>query len=427
MISANTGNGLARPVLCCMSFFQKLRTLESLRNPSFRMYFVSRLFDAAAMNIRQMALIYLMYILTDSATLLGVLVLARAIPLLLFSPVAGAIGDRIQKKYLILVSGIVDAALAFGIAVGLMTGYISGENGTWWVLIAASVLDGLITGTKGPSNDAIVIEIVGESRITNAIALSQLGMNLLRVISPAVAGILIDSVGFELVYEIMGGLYIGAFVFMLFVPAVSKTQSLGTNIFADIRDVWNYILEQKNLLYVLLTVFVMVFLSMPYRQLMPVFVEDILGVGGTGLGILTAVSGVGSIAGSLVLASLPDSRNRGLLTLLSGIVLGVSITMFSFSSSYAFSLVLMVVIGIGQAGRMTLPVALLQSNAKGEYRARVMSFYGVELGLSSFGSFFAAIMADAIGIQWSVGGLAIGLIGVSVLGCLFIPRLRNMQ
>ncbi|MCJ7604864.1 MAG: MFS transporter, partial [Dehalococcoidales bacterium] len=256
-----------------MAFFRNLRTLDSLRNPAFRMYFFSRLFDAAAMNIRQMALVYLMYRLTDSVTLLGWLVVARAIPLLLLTPIAGAIGDRVQKKYIILLSGVVDAMLAVGIGAGLMTGYISAENaGSWWVLIAASVLDGTITGFKGPSNDAMVIEVVGEERITNAIALSQMGMNVLRLISPAVAGILIDAYGFEIVYHLMAVLYVGAVVFMAFVPPLSKPHGNKTNLFVDIRDVWRYMMQEKTILYVLFTVFVMVFLSMPYRQLMPVFV-----------------------------------------------------------------------------------------------------------------------------------------------------------
>ncbi|MCJ7605726.1 MAG: MFS transporter, partial [Dehalococcoidales bacterium] len=99
----------------------------------------------------------------------------------------------------------------------------------------------------------------------------------------------------------------------------------------------------------------------------------------------------------------------------------------AFSSSWYFSLALMVAVGFGQAGRMTLPVALLQSYTKSEFRARVMSFYGVEFGLSGFGSFFAAMLADSIGIQWSVGGLAIGLVALSILGYLFVPRLRRMQ
>ncbi len=410
-----------------MAFLQNLRTIDSLRNPNFRVYFISRLFDASAMNVRQMALIYLMYRLTDSATLLGVIVLARAIPMLVLSPIAGAFADRLQKKYLIIGAGILDTILATSIGLGILFGYISAENaGSWWVLVAASAIDGMISGTKGPANDAMVIEVVGKDRITNAIALSQRGMNVLRLISPAIAGILIDVSGFEVVYFSMAGLYLCSFLFMSMVPPLSKPFKSQTNVFADIVSVWQYMKVRKDILYVLGTVFVMVFLSMPYTQLMPVFVDDVLKVGGTGYGFLVAMQGIGSIIGSIILASMPNTVGRGRLMIISGIILGGAVSLFAFSMSYPLSLVLMAIIGLGQAGRMTLPVALLQSNTDSDYRARVMSFYGVEFGLSSLGSFFAAMLVSSIGIQWSVGGLAIGLAVITVFMLIFSRRLRAM-
>ena len=111
----------------------------------------------------------------------------------------------------------------------------------------------------------------------------------------------------------------------------------------------------------------------------------------------------------------------------SAFVLGISLVFFSFSKSWYFSLGLMVLVGIGQAGRMTLPVAMLQYYTKSEYRARVMSFYGIEFGLSSFGTFFAAILAANIGVEWSVGGLALGLAVLSILALVFVQRLRRLD
>ena len=411
-----------------MSIFRNLRTVDSLRVPIFRWYFISRLFDASAMNIRQMALIYLMYELTSSATLLGVLVLARAIPLMFLSPLAGAVADRVQKKYLIIGASLVDTLVTLGIVAGLMTGYISAAHpASSWVLIASAVLNGMVTGTKGPSNDAMIIEVVGPERITNAVALTQMGQNLLRIISPAVAGVMIDKLGFTSVYVTMAVLYVGAVAFMAIVPPLSRPHHARTNIFGDVRAVWNYLLQEKDLLYVLLGVFAMVFMSMPYRQLMPIFTNNILMVGATGFGILNAVQGVGSIAGSIWLASIPEAKNRGKWLLASGLLLGITIAVFAFSRSWYLSLGIMVLIGLGQAGRMTLPVALLQSYTKNEYRGRIMSFYGVNLGLSSFGSFFAAIMSNHFGIQWSVGGLALILAGFSIFAYLFVPRIRKIQ
>jgi MFS family permease len=165
---------------------------------------------------------------------------------------------------------------------------------------------------------------------------------------------------------------------------------------------------------------------MPYQSLLPVF-QDVLHVGATELGVLQFMSGLGSIAGSIVLASIPANKKRGLLMIIGGLILGISLVGFSFNAVWGVAIGLMIGIGLGQSGRMTLPVALLQTYTKPEYRARIMSFYGLNIGLSSFGSFFAAMLVAAIGVQWSVGGMALVLVGLSVVALLFIPRLRKLD
>jgi MFS family permease len=411
-----------------MPLFPNLKALESLKIAAFRMFFFSRLCESAAVNIRQISMGLLIYRLTESPLILGSLVLARAVPLLAVALFAGAIADRSQKKYIIQIAGAVDVLIVTAVFFSLTSGYLSSENaGSWWVLIAVSFIDGLTTTFRGPAADAIVVEVVGEKLITNAVALAQVGQNTLRLAAPVIAGAIIDNLGFEVVFEVMGGVYILAVLFMVFVPASSKPVPGNRPILHDIKEVWHYITKEKHILLVLMVVLAITLFSMPYRQLMPIFTEDILRVGATELGILQGVSAGGAIIGGLIIASMPSNKNRGALVLLSGLILGSALVVFSFSSSWSLSLAMMVVVGLGQAGRMTLPVALLQYYTRSEYRARVMSFYGVEFGLSSLGTFFAAAMAEGIGVEWSVGGLAIILIIGVVLAFFLIPLLRKLQ
>ena len=411
-----------------MSFLSKIKAIDSLKNPAFRMFFLSRLFNALGMNIRQFSMSLLVYYLTGSAVWLGYLTLARAVPLLIVSPLSGALADRFQKKTLIQWASIADVLIAAGIAVSLTTGYLSADNyGSWLFLVLMAFFDGISTVFKGPSTDAVIIEIVGDKLVTNAIALNLAGQNTLRLVGPVVAGAVIDAYGYEPVFYGMAIVYAVSVLFMVFVPYTGKGLfKIGSNIFTDIRDVVVYIKKERNILYVLVIVLCMVFFSMPYQSLLPIF-QDVLQISATELGILQLMSGLGSIAGAILFASLPSNKKRGLLMLISGLVLGVSLVFFSFSEIWIISLVLMVGVGLGQAGRMTLPVALLQTYTKPEYRARVMSFYGVEFGLSSFGAFFAAILVASIGVQWSVGGMAILLVALSVGALLFIPRLKNLD
>ena len=411
-----------------MSFFGKIKAVDSLKNPAFRMFFLSRLFNALGMNVRQFSLSLLVFYLTGSATWLGILTLGRAVPLLLVSPLSGALADRFEKKTLIQWASAADVLIASGIGVSLATGYLSADNpGSWWFLVAMAFCDGISTVFKGPSTDAMVIEVVGDKLVTNAIAINQAGQNTLRLVGPVVAGAAIDSLGFEPVFFSMAVIYAFSLFFMVFVPYTGKQNvQAGSNILKDIRDVLVYMKKERNILFVLIGVLCMVFFSMPYQQLLPVF-QGVLGINATQLGLLQLMTGLGSIGGAIMLASLPNNKKRGLLMLVSGVILGLSLVFFSFSKVYAISIAIMVGVGLGQAGRMTLPVALLQSYTRPEYRARVMSFYGVEFGLSSFGTFFAAILVGTLGVQWSVGGMAIMLVVLSVSALLFIPRLRRLD
>jgi MFS family permease len=341
---------------------------------------------------------------------------------------AGAIADRSQKKYVIQIAGAVDILIVVGVISSLISGYLHPENaGSWWVLIAVSFIDGLTTTFRGPAADAIIVEVVGEKLITNAVALSQVGQNTLRLAAPVIAGVIIDNLGFEIVFEVMGGIFILSVLLMVFVPATSKPVTGNKPIIHDIKDAWQYITKEKHILVVLIVMLAITLFSMPYRQLMPIFTENILKVSATRLGVLQGISAGGAVFGSLIIASLPSDRNRGALVLLSGLILGSALVVFSFSTSWSLSLAMMIVVGLGQAGCMTLPVALLQYYTRSEYRARVMSFYGIQFGLASLGTFFAAALAEGIGVEWAVGGFAIILIIGVILAFFLIPVLRKLQ
>ena len=149
-------------------------------------------------------------------------------------------------------------------------------------------------------------------------------------------------------------------------------------------------------------------------------------MGATGMGVLIGASGVGAVVGSLVLASLPN-RRRGLMLLLSGVILGLSLTAFSFSTWLYLSLALMVLLGVGLAGRSTIGVSLLQIYVPSDYRGRVISIYQMEFGLTSFAVFFAAILTESIGVQWAIGGLAIMLATLSILSIVFVSSIRKLD
>ncbi len=380
-----------------------------------------------AMNMQIMARSLLIYRVTGSAAILGAMSLANALPQMFFALFGGVIADRVQKKYVLLAGQASSAVVALAIALTLTTGFLSAERaGSWWILVVASVLQGTIHGLMVPSRQAIIYEIVSGEQLMNAVALNTMGMSMLRLLAPAAAGFLIDAFDFAAVYYAMTGMYLIAVVFISLMPLTSMMTVRGGGALSEIQKGFQYIRREPTILFVLAFTLLTVVLSMPYMRLLPVFSDDILKVDAKGLGVLLSVSGVGAIAGSLILASL-SNKKRGLMLILSGLIMGIALIGFSFSSSWHLSLGLIVFIGLGQAGRMTLGNTVLQYYVEDEYRGRVMAIYMMEFGMTSFSAFAAGLLAESIGIQWSVGGLAIILVIIAFLTLIFIPRIRRLD
>ena len=408
------------------SSLMNLKTFGSLKNPVYRMYFGALLGQMAAMNMQMLARSLLIYRITGSAAILGSMAVANAVPMLLLSLFGGVIADRVQKKYVVLIGHLSSAVVSLGIALALTTGYLSIEHaGSWWVLIAASAFQGAIMGLIMPSREAIIREIVDREQLLNAVSLNTMGMNAMRLFSPALTGILIDAYDFKAVYYTMTGLYLIAVMFIIFLPRTSRISTGGSTI-AGIKEGFRYIRNQMTILFILAFLLLGIVLSMPYTLLMPIFCDDILKVGATGMGILMSVSGIGAVVGSLTLASLPNKK-RGLMMLGSSLLLSLALVSFSFSSSWNTSLVLIVFVGLGQAGQMTLAGTLIQYYVDPEYLGRVMSILMMQFGLISFGTFAAGLLAEAVGVQWAVGGFAMGLAFLSILALTFVSHIRNLE
>ncbi len=403
------------------------RTFTSLKNPSYRFYYGGLSGQMAAMNMQMVANSLLAYRLTGSAAIIAIVSIAQAIPMLIFSLFGGAIADRVQKKYVMLTEQASSAAASLGIALALHSGYLSAEHiGSWWVMVAASAFQGTVWGFAMPSRQAIVREIVSVEQLMNAVALNTLAMNSLRLIAPAAAGFLIDAFDFKAVYYAMAGTYLMAVVSVSFLPLTSRITIRRSSPLVEIKEGLRYTRHEATILIVLLFTLFAVILSMPYTILMPIFTDDILKVGAKGLGVLVSISGIGAIAGSITLASLPNKK-RGFLLLVSSLILGLALIGFSFSSSWYASLALIVFVGLGQTGRMTLSNTLIQYYVKDEYRGRVMSLLLMEFGLTSFGTFGAALLTEAIGVQWAVGAFAMALVLLCILTLAFSPRLRKLD
>jgi len=404
-----------------------VRTFSSLKNPVFRLYYIGMAGQWSSMNMQIVVRSLLIYRISGSGAVLGLASLANAIPTILVSLMGGALADRLQKKNIILFSMIGSMLVSLSVALWLILGYLSVDKpDSWWILVVTAAIQGTIMGLMMPSRQAIISEIVDDEQVMNAVSLNTMGMNAFRILAPAATGFLIEAYDFSVVYLISGAMYGMAAVCMFLMPKTTQKYKHGNSAFMDIVDGVRYIRREKNMLLVLVaTLFVMI-CGIPFLQLMPMITEDILKVGASGMGILMSVSGVGAITGSITLASMP-SRKRGTIMLVSGIMMGLALVVFAFSHWWLVSLFIVIIVGLGQTGHRTTGNALAQNYSEPEYRGRVMSFMMMGLGFSSLGTFFAGTLAEAIGIQWAIGGLAVLLVVASVALFTFTPRLRKLE
>jgi len=406
---------------------RNIRTFSSFKNPTFRIYYIGMLGQWASMNMQIVARSLLIYRISDSGVILGLASLANAIPTIICSLYGGAIADRLQKKDILLFSMIGSMLVSLGVALSLTMGYLSEDiPDSWWILVVTATLQGVIMGLMMPSRQAIISEIVPGEQVMNAVSLNTMGMNVFRILAPAATGFLIEAFDFASVYYVSSAMYGLGVVCMFLLPRTAPKYSEGSSAFTDIVDGVRYIRQNKTMLLVLVSTFFIMICGIPFMQLMPMITEDILKVGASGMGILLSISGMGAITGSIILASLP-SRKRGTIMLISGIIMGLALVGFAFSELWLVSVIVVIFIGLGQSTHRTSGNSLAQNYTPPEYRGRVMSFMMMGLGFSSLGTFFAGIIAEVIGIQWAIGGLAAILVVMSFTLLAFTPRLRRLE
>jgi MFS family permease len=281
-------------------------------------------------------------------------------------------------------------------------------------------------GMLMPALQAVIPEIVSKDLLMNASTLNTLGMNALSLIVPTLTGLLIDNIGFEYAYYATAALYAAGAISILFIPRTSAMTGSGGKMLADIKNGLVYIRQTPAVLLILVFTTAVVVFSMPYQQFLPVFTDNILHVGATGMGLLMSVTGAGALAGSLALTLLPSGR-RGLMLLAGGLIAGIALLIFAFSSLWPLSLGVMVFVGLSMTLRNTICNVLLLTYTNPAYMGRVMSLLNMQWGLMAFGTFFAGILAGAISIQWVIGGLVILLIITSFLFLIFSPTIRKLQ
>ena len=398
---------------------------------NYRWFFAALCGNFAAMNIQMFIRGWLVFEITGSYEKLGWMTAAGGLVGLVAAPLGGVVADRVkQKKTILQLAGIANALITLGIAALIFQGILVFEH-----LLISSILQGLVMNAMMPARQAFTKDVVGLDRLTNAIALSTSGMNTARLLLPGLAGGLVAALGggdgnidpAKWVYLTMAALYVwsASVITLIKVEDRAPDEESQGSILSDLSSGFRYVLRTPIIAMLLGCNFLMVFFSLTYFMLLPGFAKDVLNAGPDDLGLLISLSGIGSLLGSLYVASF-GNRKRARLLLIGGLLMGVSLLGFAWSTHFWLSIVLLTVVGFGQASRMSLSNVLIQSYVDDDFRGRVMSIYMLEMAFLSIAIYPISLFADYFGPQWAVGLSAMGLV-LLILILFQIPQYRDLD
>ncbi len=399
-------------------------TFRALHHRNYRLFFGGQGISLIGTWMQQIAINWLVYRLTHSAFLLGVVGFTGRIPTFLLASFAGVLVDRWNRHRILVVTQTLSMIQALILALLVLTDRIA-----IWHIISLSVCLGLINTLDMPARQSFIVDMIEKKEdMGNAIALNSSMFNGARLVGPSIAGILISTVG-EGICFLLNGLSFVAVIISLLAMKITpkKKEKERTPVWQGLKEGFVYAFAFPPIRSILLLLALVSLVGMPYMVLMPVFARDILHGGAHTLGFLMAASGCGALVGAIYLASRKGILGLGRLIVIASSLFGIGLIILSFSRVFWLSLLLMTLTGFGMMVQNTSSNTVLQTIVEEDKRGRVMSFYTMAfMGMVPLGSLLAGSLAHIIGAPETIMMGGISCILGSVMFAIRLPSLRRI-
>jgi MFS family permease len=347
------------------------------------------------------------YRITGSSALLGMVGFAGQIPVFLISPLGGLVADRYSRQRTVIATQTSAMILALVLAALTLTSRVQ----VWHIFVLAALM-GVVNAFDIPARQSFLVEMVGREDLINAIALNSSMFNGARIVGPAVAGVLVATIGEGWCFFANGVSYIAVIIGLTMIRVVPAAVPKKASAISHIIEGFRFVGNTTPIRALLLLLGLVSLTGMPYAVLMPVFADQIFHSGARGLGILMGFSGAGALIGALALATRQSVSGLGRWVGVSTGVFGVSLILFSFSRSFWIAAALLVPVGLAMMTQMGASNTLIQSMTPDHLRGRVMSVYSMMfMGMAPVGALLAGVLADRLGAPVTVaigGAIAIG-------------------
>jgi MFS family permease len=372
------------------------KTFSALRHRNFQLWFMGQLVSFAGTWMQSVAQSWLVYQLSHSEWILGVVGFVSAIPYILVSPWGGVVSDNVSKRNLLVVTQSVSMILAFVLSFLTFSGTVQ-----VWHVVVLSIILGVVNTFDAPARQSFVVEMVGREDLGNAIALNSVLINGARVIGPGLAGILLPLVGPAWCFAINGFSFIAVIIGLLAmrIPKTQDQVKKTGNPWEQYKAGLDYVKTSQPILALLGIAAVFSVFGLSYTVLLPAFVDKVLHAGAGGYGLFNTVFGVGAVIAALIIARYGEGERRRRFMLVSSLIFPIILIILALNTQFWIAAILAVVLGLFFILQFVSINSLLQSQVDDEMRGRVMSLYTMTFfGIAPFGNLLAGSVAQTVGI-----------------------------
>jgi MFS family permease len=390
--------------------------LGALRSRDFRLLWIGSVISNVGTWMHIVSQGWLMYQLTDSPLFLGLIGLARAVPLLSFPLWGGVVADRIARVRILYVTQLAAMVLAAWLATMTVAGLVQP-----WHILVFSFLSATVLAFDNPARQALVPDLVGRDDIVNAATLNNWAFSGATLVGPALAAAVLPIVGIGGVFYLNAASFGAVVVALALMHNTGPVKPLGSSK-QTLMEGLRYVRDAPGILSLILMAAIVSLLGRSYAQLMPVFARDFLGLDVSGMSLLYAAAGGGTLAGLAALVAVHSPRRKGLLTISAGLAFAVALTLFAGSRVVVVAAVWLFVTGLSLIVFSTTVSALLQLIAPAELRGRVMSVYTLAWqGLEYVGVFALGGLA----VVWGTQQVVVGAAAIIIAGLLLVTLGRR--
>ena len=401
-------------------------TFRALRHRNYRLFFAGQFVSLTGTWIQQVALSWLIYSLTKSPLLMGSIMFAGSIPSLLVSPFAGVYIDRVNQYKTLIILQALFMIEAFVVAILALTGVIQ-----VWHIVVLSVLMGITSAFDMPLRQAFVVQLIDASEdLGNAISLNSSCFNLARLIGPAIAGVIIASVGEGICFLLNAISYIAVIYALLLMKIKAKPihKKTSVNVIQELKEGFKSAFDSIPIRSIIIFIATTSLIGMSFPVLMPIFAKEILKGDAQTMGFLMSASGVGALWGALYLAGKRSVLGLEKWICFASLLFGTGLVGLAFVDKFWVALALLFVIGFGMVVIIAACNTMIQDLVDDDKRGRIMSLYTMAfMGTAPVGSLCGGAIAEKIGVEHTFLLAGLTMIAAAMIFSTKLKYFRNSQ